>query len=180
MGIDNVVNVPGETKREFSHGNEKGFASSCSRSFHIHGWTAGRLTETTTDPLPSFAEPLDQTHTRCRFSFSEGGWCDRCNLNILSVRPFFQTLHNLDEIEFAQFPHRDNFILLKAKFIPPLIDGGHIFFRYVRNLPICEFSWVCLHILFRYIETHVYYPPASSKLFKKRYEPESIQKPGKW
>ena len=165
MGIDDVVDVSGEPEREFRHGDEKGFPSPCSRSLHIHGRTAGRLTETAPDILPPFAESFDQAHARRRFSFSEGGRGDRGYLDILSVWPFLQTLHDLDVIELAQFPHGDNFFRLKAELVPPLVHRGHIFFRDVRNLPICEFSWICLHILLRDVETHVN-SPSFSKLFK--------------
>ncbi len=87
--------------------------SACGRTLYVKGRTTTRLSDSANNLFADFAQPLYKTDRCGGLPFSQGGWRNCGDIDVLSLRPPAETRHCPGEVHLANaLPHLDQFVIL--------------------------------------------------------------------
>ena len=103
MGIDNVIDIAGQTQGELGHGHQQGVAAASRGTLDVHGGAAGGLPQCAANVLAQVAQTFNQAQRDGGLALTEGGGGDGGDFDKLAVRLVLQAVHDLDKVDLRGF-----------------------------------------------------------------------------
>ena len=143
VGVDERVDVAGETERELGERNALREAAARRRSLDVEGRPAGGLADAGGDVATALADALQQSHGGGRLAFAQRRGIDRGDLDELAVRASFETTQHARVVHFRNVPAVGNQLVAgDAELFRELLGGLHSGLGRLRDFPIGVLSGV--------------------------------------